>query len=89
MLTRHSLEIVIESIDDLQDNRVIFFFMMAIADNTFKHFETLEKLLKTCVPRGRDSWTLKWKDKALDCPVLWIVSSNGIHKNRALIFASL
>jgi hypothetical protein len=62
---------------------------MAIANNTFKHFETLEKLLKAHVLRGRDLWTLKWKDKALDYPILWIVSLNGVHKNRALTFASL
>lgn len=78
-----------ESTDDLQDNGVMFFFTMAIADNAFKHFETLEKLLKARVPRGRDSWTLKWKDEALDRPVLRMVSSNGVHENRALTFASL
>ncbi|KFY08696.1 hypothetical protein V492_05999 [Pseudogymnoascus sp. VKM F-4246] len=84
-----NLEIVIESTDNLQDNGVMFFFTMAIADNAFKHFETLEKLLKARVPRGRDSWTLKWKDEALDRPVLRMVSSNGVHENRALTFASL
>jgi hypothetical protein len=78
-----------ESVDDLQHNRVMFFLAMAIADNAFKCYETLEKLLKARLPRGRDSWTLEWKDKALNCPVLWMASSNGTHESRALTFATL
>lgn len=89
MLTRHSLHIVMDSKDDLQHNGVMFFFAMAIADNAFKRYETLEDLMKARLPRGRDSWTLEWKDEALDRPVLRMASSNGAHESRALTFATL
>ena len=70
MLTRHSLYIIMDLKDNLQHNRVMFFFAIVIANNAFKCYETLEDLMKACLLRGRDSWTLEWKDEALNHPVL-------------------
>ena len=67
----------------------MFFFALAIADNAFKRYETLEDLMKARLPRGRDSWTLEWKDEALDRPVLRMASSKGVDKSKALTHAAL
>ena len=62
---------------------------MATADKAFKGYETLDDLMRARLPRGRDSWTLEWKDDACKRPVLRMASTNGVDKTRALTFAVL
>ncbi|KFY22629.1 hypothetical protein V491_02750 [Pseudogymnoascus sp. VKM F-3775] len=67
----------------------MFFFAIAAADKAFKGYETLDDLMITRLLRGRDSWTLGWKDDACECPVLRMVCANGVDETRALTFAVL
>ncbi|KFZ16391.1 hypothetical protein V501_02245 [Pseudogymnoascus sp. VKM F-4519 (FW-2642)] len=84
-----NIHIVLNSANDLQRNGIMFFFSMATADKAFKGYETLDDLMRARLPRGRDSWTLEWKEDACERPVLRMAYVNGVHKTRGLTFAAL
>jgi hypothetical protein len=60
-----------------------------IADNAFKGIWTLDKLLEKTPPKGRESWTLEWTERARRLPVFCMVAASGPHPSRALTFSSL
>jgi hypothetical protein len=60
-----------------------------IADNAFKGIVTLDELLEKIPPKGRESWTLEWKECALRLPVFRKVTASGPDPSRALTFSSL
>jgi hypothetical protein len=69
-------------------NGLMFFFALAIANNAIKGYDTLDALMKARLLEGRDSWELKWKEEALELPILWM-ASKGVDKIRALTYATL
>ena len=88
-LTRQQHSYCIELGNDLQWNGTMFFFAMAAADKALKGYETLDDFIRARLPRGRDSWTLEWKDDACERPVLRMACASGIDETRALTFAAL
>lgn len=60
-----------------------------IADGAFKGLETIEKLLSTKPPSGRESLTLEWTEEAEKLPFFRAVTNEGPSPHKALSFSSL
>ncbi|KFY20825.1 hypothetical protein V491_03396, partial [Pseudogymnoascus sp. VKM F-3775] len=84
-----NIHVILNSENDLQYNGIMFFFAIAAADKALKGYETLDDLMRARLPRGRDSWTLEWKDDTCERPVLRMAYASGVYETRALTFAAL
>ncbi|KFY94270.1 hypothetical protein V500_03351 [Pseudogymnoascus sp. VKM F-4518 (FW-2643)] len=86
---RRILHVVLKSENRLMYNGLMFFFILAIADNAIKGFNTLDALMKAHVLEGKDSWELQWNKEALELPVLRMATAKGVDKIKALTYAAL
>ena len=59
---------VYEKTDTLLINPVLFLLAIALADNAFKDYSTLEEILAIEPPVDEDLCHIEWKDNILDIP---------------------
>ncbi|KAJ5660882.1 uncharacterized protein N7484_000254 [Penicillium longicatenatum] len=68
---------------------VFWVIVHGIADGAFKGLDTIEKLLDTKPPSGRESLTLEWTKEAEKLPFFRAVNPEGPSPSEALSFSSL
>ncbi|BCS28042.1 uncharacterized protein APUU_61090S [Aspergillus puulaauensis] len=73
----------------LRTNFVFYVMVAGIVDQAFRAIRTVDELLSTVPPKGRESWTLEWNDTEKNLPVLRMVTPDGPHPTRGLTFSSI
>ena len=58
-------------------NPVLYILALALADDAFKDYNTLEEILELEPPLDQNIWHLEWKDCVLDLPVFRKMSLHG------------
>jgi hypothetical protein len=56
---------------------VLYILALALADDAFKEYSTLEEILELEPPLDQNIWHLEWKDGVLDLPVFRKMSLHG------------
>ncbi|KAF7590037.1 hypothetical protein BBP40_003426 [Aspergillus hancockii] len=62
---------------------VFWVIVHGIADGAFKGISTVEELLEKRPAKGRESWTLEWKEDAKELPFFRMTTSQGPKANEA------
>ncbi|GMG01327.1 unnamed protein product [Aspergillus oryzae] len=68
---------------------VFWVIVHGIADGAFKGISTVEELLEKRPPKGRESWTLEWKEDVKELPFFRMTTSQGPKADEAWTFSSL
>lgn len=56
---------------------MLYILALALADDAFKDYSTLEEIFDLEPPRDQNIWHLEWKDSVLDLPVFRKMSLHG------------
>ena len=68
---------------------VFWVIVHGIADGAFKGISSVDELLSTRPPPGRESFTLQWTDRAQSLPFFRMVTPQGPEEMKGLTFSSL